>query len=88
MEYQDLIKNDKYQEVWNTSFVNELGRLAQGIRDVKGSNTVCFIEKIEIPKDRQKDVTYVRIVVLYRPQKLYPNRSRLTVGGDQFFCMM
>ena len=45
---------------------NELGRLAQGIRDVKGTNTITFIKKSEIPKGRLKDITYGRIVVSYR----------------------
>ena len=57
MEYRDLIKKYKYREVWNTSFVNELRRLAQVIRDVKGTITIFFIQKSEILKDRQKDVT-------------------------------
>ena len=30
-----------------------------------------------------KDITYGRIVVSYRPQKLEKHRSRLTVGGDR-----
>jgi hypothetical protein len=30
MEYRQLIKHDKYREVWKRSFANELGRLAQG----------------------------------------------------------
>ena len=57
MEYRDLIKKYKYREVWNTSFVNELRRLAQVIRDVKGTNTIFLIKKKQIPKDRQEDVT-------------------------------
>ena len=40
LEYQDLIKNEKYRDTWSTSLANELGRLAQGIRDVKGTNTI------------------------------------------------
>ena len=37
----------------------------------------------DIPADRRKDVTYGRVVVNYRPQKEYLNRTRLTVGGDR-----
>ena len=87
MEYQDLIKKDKYRELWNTLFVNELGMLAQGIHDVKGTNTIFFIKNIYITKDRQKDVTYGRILVLYRTQKLDPNISSLTMGGDLIVCL-
>ena len=83
LEYRDLIKLPKYREVWMKSFANEIGRLAQGIRDIKGTNTMEFIRRDEIPRERAKDVTYGRIVVSYRPQKMEPNRSRLTVGGDR-----
>ena len=83
LEYRDLIKRPELREAWETSLANELGRLAQGIRDIKGTNTITFIKKSEIPLGRLRDVTYGRIVVSYRPQKSEPNRSRLTAGGDR-----
>ena len=83
LEYRDLIKNDKYRDIWATSLANEFGRLAQGIRDIKGTNTIFFIPKEDIPTNRVRDITYCRIVVAYRPQKLEKHRSRLTVGGDR-----
>ena len=45
MEYRDLIKKIRKREVWNNSFEKEIGRLAQGICDVKGTNTIFFIQK-------------------------------------------
>lgn len=83
LEYRNLIKLDKYCSTWFTSPANEIGRLAQGIRDIKGTNTIFFILKSEISKDRLWDLTYGRIVCTYRPQKKEPNRARLTVGGDR-----
>jgi len=83
LEYRDLMKLDKHRKLWSISLANEIGRLAQGIRDIKGTDTFFFIRKSEIPRDRRKDVTYGRIVVSYRPQKAEPNRTRLTVGGDR-----
>ena len=83
MEYRDLIKNPKLRAIWEHSLANEIGRLCNGIRDIVGTNTMEFIPKSEIPRDRRKDVTYGRIVVSYRPQKLEKHRSRLTVGGDR-----
>jgi len=84
MEYRDLIKSEKTREIWTKSLANELGRLTKGIRDIPGTETMEFIHKSEIPKDRLKDVTYARIVVSYRPEKVNkPNRTRLTVGGDR-----
>ena len=58
LEYRDLIKKDKYRDIWSTSRANELGRLAQGVCDVKGTNSIFFIPKSEIPKYRLKYITY------------------------------
>ena len=44
---------------------------------------MIFIKKEEIPLNRQKDLTYGRIVVAYRPQKKEKFRARLAVGGDR-----
>jgi hypothetical protein len=82
MEYRDLIKLDTQKELWTTSYANELGRLTQGIRDIPGTNTMFFIHRTEVPKDRQSDITYGRIMVALRPQKTEPARTRLTVGGN------
>ena len=57
------MEKGKYRDIWSTSLANELGRLAQGIRNVKGTNIILFISKSEIPMDRLKDITYGRIVV-------------------------
>ena len=62
------------------SFANKLGRLAQGIRDIPGTDTVDFIPFSDIPKGQA--VTCGRIVCTFRPQKDEPNRTRLTVGGN------
>ena len=83
MEYRDLMKDPARKPLWQTSLANEIGRLAQGIRDLKGTNTLHFIPKSEIPADRFKDITYARIVVAYKPDKLEKNRARITVGGDR-----
>ena len=82
LEYRDLIKRPDLKDTWERSLANGLGRLAQGIREVKGTNTITFIRKTEVPSNRFKDITYGRIVVDFRPQKSEPNRSRLTAGGN------
>ena len=83
LEYRDLIKNEKTRTTWNTSFANELGRLANGLKNrIKGTNIIKFIPKAKnLPSG--KTVTYGRIVVDYRPQKSEQNRTRLTVGGNR-----
>ena len=64
---------------------NKIGRLAQGIGNrIKGTNTIKFIKKQEIPS--HKTVTYARIVADYRPHKLEPFPTRLTVGGNLLHC--
>ena len=60
----------------------ELGRLAQGFGDTKGTETMRFLDLDEIKQiPNNRVVTYARIVVDYRPQKKDPNRVRITVGG-------
>ena len=82
MEYRHLIKNKHTRKIWNNSFANELGRLANGVGNrIKGTNTIKFIPRNKVPLGRK--VTYGKIVVDFRPLKTEPNRTRLTVGGDK-----
>ena len=53
------------RNIWEISFANNLGQLFQGIREVKGKNTVMFITKFKVPKD--KKVTYGKIVCEMKP---------------------
>ena len=55
-------------------------QLAQGIIDIKRTNTVMFIPKSKIPKD--KKVTYGKIVCDMKPEKEEKERTILTVGGN------
>ena len=84
LEYRHLIKRPKYKEQWGYSFGNEIGRLAQGMPGRNtGTNTLSFLHKNEIPKERWKDITNGRIVCSERPQKVEVNRTRLTVVGTR-----
>ncbi len=60
MEYRHLIKHPKYKEVWTKSYASELGRLTNGIRDIPGTNTMTYIKKSDIPKDRLKTLHTAR----------------------------
>ena len=40
MEYSQLTKSEKYKDSWVHSLTNQLGRLAQGIWDIAGTNTI------------------------------------------------
>ena len=81
LQYRHSMNMEKYMEVWGTSFANELGRLAQGSRDVKGTNTIKFIRRGQVLDGRT--ITYDRLVCDLRPQKEEKNRTQLTVGGDR-----
>ena len=65
-EYRHLIKGPE-RKIWERSFANELGQLAQGIREFKGTNTVMFVPKSKVPKD--KKVAYGKIVCEMNPEK-------------------
>jgi hypothetical protein len=60
LNYRQLIQDPKHKEIWSTSAANEVGRLAQGVGGrVKGTNTIFFIIKDQVLKDRVKGVTCV-----------------------------
>ena len=67
--------------IWINSNCEEIGRLAQGYGNIKGTNTIYFIDISKVPKGRK--VTYVRVVSALRPEKANPHRIRWTVGGDK-----
>ena len=84
MEYRHLIRNPKYRNLWQSSYINDIGRLTQGMPGrVKGTDTILFIKKKDVPAHHWQDITYGRIVVSFRPTKDDPNRTGLTMGGDR-----
>ena len=60
---------------------NELGRLCNGHNNIKGTQTIKFVSRAQIPQGHK--VTYIRIVCDYKPNKSDPHRVRLCVGGDR-----
>ena len=78
-EYIHLVKFPD-RKIWERSFANELGKLAKGIRMVKGTNTVLFIPKAQVLKDKKE--TYGKIVCKVKPKKEDKERTRLTAGGN------
>jgi hypothetical protein len=50
VEYRHLIRNPATKDIWEHSCANEFRRLAQGIRDIKGTDTITFIHISKIPK--------------------------------------
>jgi hypothetical protein len=58
-----------------------LGRSAQGVRDIKGTDTIAFIAPSDIPKERT--IAYGRLICDIHLHKAEQHRVRLTVGGDR-----
>ena len=84
MTYCRLMKDPELRKIWIPSLANEFGRLAQGIGGrIKGTNTIRFIHKRQIPSDRWRDVTYVKFVCEEKPNKEERYRTRMAVGGDK-----
>jgi len=80
LEHRHLIRHPRLGPTWRHAAANEFGRLAQGIRDIPGTDTITFIPPHEVPKN--KTVTYACFVADIRPQKAEPNRVRMTIGGN------
>ena len=78
IEYRHLIKGPT-KAIWDNSFENEIGRLAQGFgtRIPSGKNTIFFIPKDKVLAGRT--VSYGIIVAKIRPQKAETHRTRLDV---------
>ena len=45
--------NGSAKEIWLQALTNELGRLAQGVDNIKGTNTLQFVKKEDIPKTKK-----------------------------------
>ena len=87
LEYQHLAKTPKYKDIWENSFGNETGRLAQDmpgrISKKKATNTTSFIKHNETPSKSRRDVTYTHTVCNYCDQKKKKERTCITMGGDR-----
>jgi hypothetical protein len=81
MQYRDIMKHPLLSPRYKRGFENELGRLCQGIRDIKGTNNCFFVELKSIPKDQK--IKYGKLVCDHKPNNAEQERVRLTVGGDR-----
>ena len=70
LNYRQLMQSQKHKETWSKSSANKFGRLANGVVGcVKGTNTIKFIHKRDVPNKQMKDVTYRKFVCTIRPEK-------------------
>jgi hypothetical protein len=83
LNYCQLMQDPKHKTIWSKSVANEVGCLAQGVRGrVKGTDTIKFIKKDNVPNKRRKDVMYGSFTCEVRPHKEETECTRLTPGGD------
>ena len=83
LEYQKLLYHPKFKEASSLSAANEFSRLAQGIGSrIKGTDTITFINKSEIPSGQWKDITYIKFVCTVHTKKEEPKRTRATLEGN------
>ena len=89
LDYKKLINHNKKEtrEWWQRSSANEFGKLmkgvgrnADGMQRVKGSDTLHFIHKKDIPKG--KKITYACSYYDICLQKDDINRTRMIIGGN------
>ncbi len=84
--YKRLMNDPATAEVWQTAFGKDFGGMAQGDRKTgqKGTNSVFVMthKEIDSAKAAGHKWTYARVVVDHRPQKVDPNRIRITAGGS------
>jgi hypothetical protein len=85
LEYCHLIANPKTRVVRAHLYGNKIGRLAQGMPGRNtNTNTIFFIRRDQVPRNRTKDVTYSLITCLIRPEEIdEPNRTRLVARGNR-----
>ena len=48
----DFLLNEN-KETWGPSLSNKLGRLSQVVRDITWNNTLTFIDKQEVPRNKK-----------------------------------
>jgi hypothetical protein len=84
LKYQKLITLPKHCKVWMHSSANKFERLVQGVGGrLKGTDTIFFIRKHQVPEDKWKDVTYPKFVCELKPNKAKVHCTQLTVGGNK-----
>ena len=84
LNYRQLMQSQKHKETWSKLSAIKFGRLANGVGGcIKGTNTIKFINKRNIPSKRMKDVTYGKFVCTIRPEKKETYRTWFVVGGNK-----
>ena len=83
--YKKLMNDPATIEIWQTAFGKDFGGMVQGdnIMGQKGTNAIFVMtcaEILLIPTDQT--ITYARVVVNFRPQRIDPHCIQITAGGN------
>ena len=69
LNYRQLIRNPKYKKEWKILAAKGFCQLAQGVSGrTKGTNTIKFVYKHEVPRGSFNDVTYGQFVCTVWPK--------------------
>jgi hypothetical protein len=85
MSYKKSMHDPTMRDIWQTAFGKDFGWMAQGDNKTgqQGTNSIFFMNHediLHIPNNRT--ITYARVIVDFRPQKLDPDRIWITAGGN------
>ena len=82
--FQKIMKIPELKKVWSEEMCTKLKNISQGWDKNRGTNTVRFLTHKEIAMiQKDRIVTYTRVVVDYRSQKDDQNRFQLVVGRNK-----
>ena len=84
-KYKKIANNPTLHNIWTAAFGKEFRNLAQWDTQTgtKGTNAIFIMDSTKVQRiQRNRTVTYARIVADYRPQKNDPNRVRIAAGGN------
>lgn len=81
LKYHDIIQLHNYHDLLTNLFAKEVGHLAKWYKTIPGTNNIFFINKYQLSANHK--VTYGWIVMSYRPQKLDPLCTQLTIGCNK-----
>ena len=69
-KYKTILEDPLLRDICLEAMAKELGRLTQGYKYTQVTNTLFFMDHHQIQNiPKYRTVTYVRIVIDYRPQK-------------------
>jgi hypothetical protein len=83
--YKKMMIDPTTMEIWQTAFGKDFVGMVQGDNKTgqKGTNAIFVMTHADILLiQADRTITYARVVVDFRPQKIDPNCIRITTGGN------